>query len=305
MIKTLKHNKLNWIDIENPKAKEILILEEKFKLHPLVLEEFTSPSQRPRAEEFHNCLYIVMHVPLFDKKKRVTTAGELDIVLTKNTLITSHVEENIPIKLIIRELEKNEIELQKAMGNDVGFMLYFVLEKLLSSCFPKIDHINEQLNEIERQIFEDNEKEMVKETSIVKRDILAFRRTLKPQRSILESLANKNYKLLDNNLNKYLQDLIGTNIRVWNALENTKEVIESLEETNNSLVSYKINETMRLLTAISFITFALSVTVGIFGMAPFQNFEASQEKSTFWIVIGLMSFIIFSLLLIFKKKKWI
>ena len=107
-------------------------------------------------------------------------------------------------------------------------MLYFILEKLLNSCFPKIDHINEQLSEIEKQIFNGNEREMVYETSVVKRDILAFRRTLKPQRSILESLVQKNYKLLENDLNKYYQELIGINIRVWNALENTKEVIKSL-----------------------------------------------------------------------------
>jgi Mg2+ and Co2+ transporter CorA len=128
---------------------------------------------------------------------------------------------------------------------------------------------------------------------------------LKPQRSILESLVQKHYDLLEDDLNKYFQDLIGTNIRVWNALENTKEVIESLEETNNSLLSYKINEAMRFLAAVSLITFALSVTVGIFGMTPFQAFPASQEKETFWLAIMFMGLITTILLLIFRRRKWL
>jgi magnesium transporter len=220
-------------------------------------------------------------------------------------LITAHTEENIPLKAILGQFKEDEMTKTKAMSKTSGFLLYSILEMLLSSCFPKIDHISERLNEIEKEIFDDNEKEMVKETSIVKRDILAFRRTLKPQRAILESLAQKHYTLLEKELDKYFQDLIGTNIRVWNALENTKEVIESLEETNNSLVSHKINQTMRLFTAISFITFTLSVFVGIFGMTPFESFSASQNKNTFWIVILFMGLIAFGLLLIFRRKKWI
>ncbi len=304
-MKTIKHKRLTWIDIKDPSTADILFLKENFHLHPLVLEEFTSLSQRPRAEEFDNCLYVVMHVPLFDLKKRVTISGELDIVITEDHLITAHVGENIPLKSVIREFTEDDVILDRAMSRTSGFLLYFILEKLLSSCFPKIDHINEKLDEIEKQIFEDNDKEMVRETSIVKRDVLTFRRTLKPQRSILESLVQKHYRLLENELNQYFQELIGTNIRVWNALENTKEVIESLEETNNSLVSFRISETMRLFTAVSFITFTLAVFVGIFGMAPFEGFSFANSQILFWIIIFAMCVIIASLLAIFKKKKWI
>lgn len=296
---------LTWIDIQNPTSKDILYVKDNFNLDPLVLDEFTSPSQRPRAEEFDNCLYVVLHIPLFDRDKRVTTPGELDIVITKDHLFTAHVGENLPLKAILKEFHENEVTRNQAMSQTIGFLLYFILEKLLNSCFPKIDHINEQLSEIEKQIFNGNEREMVYETSIVKRDILAFRRTLKPQRSILESLVQKNYVLLENDLNKYYQELIGINIRVWNALENTKEVIESLEETNNALVSYKINEAMRFLTAISLITFTMSVTVGIFGMTPFESFDVATKKQTFWIIIGFMSFTSIMLLTFFRRKKWL
>lgn len=296
---------MSWIDIQNPTSKDILYLKNNFNLDTLVLDEFTSPSQRPRAQEFDNCLYLVMHIPIFDRLKRVTSPGELDIVITKDHLITSHIGDNLPLKSIVKEFTENEIAKKNSMSDTTGLLLYFILEKLLDSCFPKIDHINEQLNEIEKQIFNGNERGMVKETSLVKRDILAFRRTLKPQRSILESLVQKHYVLLDENLNKYFQELIGINIRVWNALENTKEVIESLEETNNAMVSYQINEAMRFLTSISLITFTLSVTVGVFGMAPFESFSIAKNPITFWVILLFMALTATFLLIFFKRKKWL
>lgn len=305
MIQTIKHEHVTWINIEDPEAKDVLFLKEKFELHPLVLEEFTSPSQRPRAEEFKNCLYLVLHIPLFDPKRRVSYAGELDIVLTKDHVITGYTKENLPLKTILNEVKENDNVKEKVMSNSSGFLLYFILEKLISSCFPKIDHISEKLEDIERKIFEGFEKEMVQELSIIKRDILVFRRTLKPQRTIMESLVQKNYHLLDKSLDQYFQELVGVNIRVWNALENNKEVVESLEETNNSLVSYNINEAMRFLTSVSLITFTLSVTTGIFSMIPFKSFEYAENQNTFWVVILFMTLITLTALYFFKKRNWL
>lgn len=304
-MKIIKHKNLTWIDIENPTAREVLGLKEKFDLHPLVVDELTSPSQRPRAEEFDTCLYVVFHTPLFNKVKRLTYPGELDILITTDHLITIHQGENIPLKSIMQLIEKDELAKEKAFSGTVGILFYFVMEKLISSCLPKIDHINEKVDFVENEIFKGNEKEMVKELSFVKRDILAFRRILKPQRSIFESLIQKKYRFLEDNLNDYFQDLIGTNIRVWNTLENTKEVVESLEETNNSLLSYKINEAMRFLTAISLITFTLSVTVGIFGMAPIESFDWAKDQNTFWLVLIFMNAITIGFLSFFKKKRWL
>ena len=158
---TIKHGNLSWMDIKNPKEQDIKKLKELFNFHPLIFEELTSPSQRPRAEEFDNCLYIVIHVPLFDRKNRITYSGELDIVITENYLITTHMGENIPLKSVMRLFNNNSLVKEKAMSKSVGYLLYFILEKLISSCFPKIDHISEKIDVIEGGIFNGKEKEMM------------------------------------------------------------------------------------------------------------------------------------------------
>ncbi|MCK5080628.1 MAG: magnesium transporter CorA family protein, partial [Candidatus Moranbacteria bacterium] len=289
---------------DDPTSDDILYLKENFQLHPLVLSEFTSPSQRPRAEEFDNCLYIVIHIPLFDKDAQIGYSGELDIVITKNHVITSHNTENLPIKSILREFEEDSAFKEQAFSKSSGFLFYSIMERLLSASLPKLDHINEKINEIEEGIFMGYEKEMVRTISTIKRDLLTFRRSIKPQRSILESLVQKKYRLLEDGLNEYFQELIGINIRAWNALENIQEIVESLEKTNSALLSHKINEAMRLLTAVSLITFTLSVITGIFSMIPFASFDLAESQLAFWIILGIMATITTIALTLFRRKRW-
>lgn len=305
MIRSIQYKNLTWLDVKKPRPVDIDYLRKNFSLHPLLVQEFTCPSQRPRAEEFSNCLYIIFHTPLYDEEKKFTYPGEIDIVILENFLITVHQDDNLPLNNIFSEVKKSLTKKEEAMSKTSGFLFYFVMEKLISSCFPKIDHINEKINYIEKEIFNENEKDMVRYLSLVKRDILSFRRILKPQKNILESLIQKKYRVMENELNDYFQDLVGTNIRVWNALENTKEVAESLEETNNSILSHKINETIRFLSAVSLITFTLSVTTGIFSMVPIEAFSFAKEKEFFWLVILFMVSIAFFIVVIFRKKRWL
>jgi magnesium transporter len=173
---------------------------------------------------------------------------------------------------------------------------------LLETCFPKLDHISKKLDQIEEEIFAGHEKEMVREISVVKRDILNFRRTMKPQRSVFESLAQKEYKLIEPELKPYFQDLIGTNIRIWNNLESTKETIESLEDTNNSLLSNKLDMTMKVLTIFSAILMPLTVYSNIMSMS--INIPLHTYPFAFWIHIGIMLFVAIITIILFKTRKW-
>ncbi|MDD5489891.1 MAG: magnesium transporter CorA family protein [Candidatus Moranbacteria bacterium] len=301
-MREISTSKLTWIDFTEPSADEIQFLK-KLKLHPLALEEFSMPSARPKASLYGDCLYLTLHIPLFDKLNRRTFPSELDIVLTKSHLITGHDQDIFQLREFFTKLKRNKKLQEKYISQSPGYLLYYIVEMLLESCFPKIDHINKNLDKIEEEIFKGNEKAMLHEISFVKRDILNFRRTLKPQKSVLESLARDNYPLLEPELRPYYQDLIGTNIRVWSALENAKEVGESLEETNDALLSDKLNHTMKVLTVFSAIMLPMTVFSNVLAMSAPIPFGHSQFA--FWIYIGIMLLISLITIIIFKAKKWI
>lgn len=302
-MQTIQSSKFNWIDIEQPNADDTLRIKDKFNLHPIVVEEFCTPTLRPKAVEYETCLYLSVHIPLFNEDSRTTYPGELDIAITETALITSH-EKNIPqLTDFFNELKNDKHKQMLYMNESPASLLRNVIEMLLESCFPKLDHISEKLDYIEKEIFDEHEKEMVLEISIAKRDILNFRRTMKPQRSVLESLAQKDFRLISHDIRPYFQDLIGTNIRIWNTLESAKETIESLEATNNSLLSNKLNLTMKVLTIFSAILLPLTVYSNVMSMS--VNIPFHENHLAFWMHSFIMLLIAVFTVVIFKTKKWL
>lgn len=302
-MKETKFNGTTWIDFEDPGADDIRYLQENFDIHPLAIEEFVTPTIRPKATQYENCLFLTVHIPLFDVRERSTYPGELDIVLTKTHLITGHKREIYQLSEFFRKLSESAGKRRFYMNETPSHLLYHLLEILLESCFPRLDHMTKNLDQIENEVFGGNEKEMVREISIVKRDILNFRRTMKPQRSILDSLAQKDSFLVPVDLRPYFQDLVGTNIRIWNTLESAKETIESLEDTNNSLLSNKLDITMKVLTIFSAVMLPMTVYSNILAMS--ADIPFGDNPHAFWIHVSIMLFLSFTTITIFKVRKWI
>ncbi len=302
-MKTVSFKNITWIDFTDPGADDVLYLQENFDIHPLAIEEFVTPTYRPKALQYHNCVFLTLHIPLFDPKTRMTHPGELDIVITKDHLLTGHTHEMPQLRSFFESLQESEGKRRLYMDKSPAHLLYKVIEILLDSLFPNLDHIHERLLHIEEQVFNGNEKEMVFEISVVKRDILNFRRTLKPQRHIIESLTQMKSRFIDAELIPYFQDLIGTNIRLWNALESNKETIESLEETNNSLLSNKLNFTMKILTVFNAIFLPITVYSNILAMS--AGIPFGDNPYAFAIHVSIMLFISICTIILFKAKKWL
>lgn len=298
----VQHKNITWIDFEDINTADLEYLQENFDVHPLALEELVAPSYQPKVVQYENCLFFSVHVPLFDIEERTTYPGELDIILTKDRLITSHRHGIYQINNFFRQLEASEAKKREYLEVSPAHLLHQVLDSLFKSCFPRLNHITDKLTHIEQQVFHGNEKEMVYEISVLKRDILNFRRTLKPQRSILESLIQKEHPFIPHTAKIYFQDLIGTNIRVWNILESQKETIEALESTNNSLLSNKLDNTMKVLTIFSAVLLPMSVYTNALAMTATIPF--ASHPNAFWIHMGIMFVIAVLTIIFFRYKRW-
>jgi magnesium transporter len=302
-MQTVKHKNLVWHYFKEPSADDILYIQKKYALHPLIIEEFSTPTLRPKATQYDNCLFMSIHIPLFDVENKTTYPAEIDIVLCENTLITSHDRDIFQLTDFFNNLKDDLENRETYMGGSPGMLLRFIIEMLLETCFPKLDHISQKLDYIETEIFAGHEKEMVFEISLVKRDILNFRRTMKPQRSVFESLAQKDFQLIEPRLKAYYQDLVGTNIRIWNNLESAKETVESLEETNNSLLSNKLDMTMKVLTIFSAVMLPMTVYSNILAMS--ADIPFGKNPNAFWIHLSIMLFLSIITVSIFKMRKWL
>lgn len=298
----VKSDSFVWMDFYDPQPSDITYIQENFDFHPIAIEELVMPTYHPKVVQFDRCLFLSIHIPLFDRELRTTYPGELDIILTKDSLITAHRHDIYQLSNFLQEISQNKAKQQEYLSKTPAHLLYALLELLLESCFPRLHHILENLDHIEEQVFAGKEKDMVQEISVVKRDILNFRRTLKPQRSILESLAQKEHPFIPNDLKIYFQDLIGTNIRIWNMLESAKETIEALEATNNSLLSNKLDMTMKVLTIFSAVLLPMTVYTNMLAMS--ARIPFGDHPDAFWIHFGFMLVIAIFTVVIFRWKKW-
>lgn len=295
----IQHQNISWINLANPNEKDLEFLRKDLGVNPLVLKQLTSFNKRPKIEESDRYLFLIMHFPVFNPETRQTTPTELDFIVSSNQVFTIYQNENPALKKLFVDLETDQ-NLRQQYFKSAGFLLFSILDNLIDSCLPMLDHIYEKIEEIEEKVFKGKEREMLREIAIVKRDIIDFRRTIKPQRSVLEILAKKDERFFKERLDFISQEVIGSEIRVWNTLENHKEMIEAVEKTNESLLSYQINRVMHTLTFFSIILFSLSFIASFFSM----TFVQIEYPFGLWLTSVIMMATVLAITLIFKGKKW-
>lgn len=304
-MKTITANQVSWMDILSPQEEDLERLKQDFKLHPFIARQFLPPVHRPKIEEYPDQLFVVLHFPVYNKKTKQTKLAELDLIITPQMLVTSHQEEIPALKIFLDDCQIQQYH-KKQYFKSSGLLAFSLLDFMIDACLPMLDHISENIEEIEKQVFEEREKEMLTEIALVKRDLIDFRRAIKPQRSVLEILDKKCQRIFGHQIRQITQEVIGSNIRVWNVLENHRELINSIEQTNNSLLSHKLSHIMKILTIVSFITFPLAIVTGFFGMNVFDNIPAVKQNPLAWLMILTVIFLIaLTMFVYFKIKKWL
>ncbi len=298
----ITHNKISWQNFANPDYADLNFMEKEVGVSPLVLKDLLGLNKRPKIEEYGSYLLLVIHFPVFNEATRQTTPTELDFIITNSSVFTVYQNSNPVLEKIFADLQQDERR-QEEYFQSPGWLLFCILDRLIDSCLPMLDHIHEKIAGIEHEVFEGHERAMLKEIAIVKRDIIDFRQTIKPQRSVLELLAKKTDRFFKNESPDILaQEVIGSEVRVWNVLESHKEMIEAIEKTNEGLLSYQINRVMHILTFFSIVLFSLTFIAGFFSMG---ILEGSRPFFGLSGIIGIMLLTVALILFIFKKKKWL
>ncbi|MCD6270628.1 magnesium transporter CorA family protein [bacterium] len=302
-MQVIEAKNLKWIDIKNPTEKDIKWLKDNFNLHPLVLKEILPPLDNPKLENFGEYIFIVLFYPFFSRPTFQTIPFELDIIVAKNYIITVHYKDIVPLKAIFDKFNLYEDIREKYSDQGTGEVLYRIIQELLSACFPKLGHIKENIDRIEKDIYSQKYKKSVYNISLIKRDIIGFQRVMEPQEIVLTSLSEVSEKFFGKDLVPYFHNLVGLYNQVEKILETRFKTLTALDSTNQSLLETKTNEIIKLLTIFSVIVFPLSLFAGIFGMnTKYLPFVGSPYD--FWIISGIMTGAAILMLVFFKIKKW-
>lgn len=303
-IESVSWGGLTWVNIEKPTERETEYLAQNYPFHPLDLDDCLSRVQRPKIDEYKEYLFLVLHFPVFKTEARVTTAGQVSIFIGDSYLITLHKGELKPLVKLFKECQIDEESRQEYLGQGTGSLLYRITDRLVDYCMPILNKIVDNIEGVEDEIFSDTARETVRNISILRRDIISFRRIIWPMRAVLGSLEPRVRRFTKADMAVYFGDMVDHLDKIWDALDEYKEVIEGLSDTHDSLATNRTNEVVRMLTVIATILLPITVVASIFGMnIPLGPFEASGYS--FIYIILIMVIIIGSMLYFFRRQRWI
>jgi len=266
-MRSIMERKLTWFYIEKPSSKEVEFLAQRFNFHPLDLDDVISRIQRPKIDVYKDYLFIVLHFPIFDKENRITRPSETDIFIGENYVVTVSCSGDLkPLARFFQECETDKVSRQRYLGRSSGFLLYHILDRLVGSCFPILDKVTQNLDDMEDIILTQPVPGTVREISLIRRDLISFRRVIHPQIAVIETLEKGEYPFLKEEEEIYFGDIADHIRKIWGGLEDCKEVIDGLSDTSNWLTSHRIQEIMRLLTIIMGILAPPTLIASIYGM---------------------------------------
>ena len=295
---------LRWVNIDEPRLADRLWLAENFAFHELDLEDVASHNQRPKVDEYEDYLFLVMQFPRFDKESGRLHAAELDVFVGPDYVITLPNEEILPLPALFERVQTRDDVRDELMSKGSGFLLYEILDRTVDASFPMLGQLGRKLRRLEDDIFEGGRSaEIVRDISNAKQEIINFRAIIRPQRAVFRALERAKQRYLTEELDIYFDDLTDASERIWDVLENFMEIVQGLESTNESVLSHRLNDGLRVLTAVSVILLPLTLVASLFGMN--VHFPGEGSPIAFWIILVTMLAILGGMVLFFRRRGWL
>ena len=299
----IQNQNITWIDILNPTKQDVDYLRDMYHFHHIVLEELIPRCYHPRLEVRPDYLFLIINYPTYHETNHEVSPRELDIIATKNTIVTNHGRPLMLLDNLFHVCQRQEIGGEKYLDGGPGYLLFSILDVFWKNCLTKLDKVSEEIEKIERKMFHGKEKEMVISISRIKTDVIDFWRIIEPQLEIIKLLEKEGPKFFGDDFALYFSDVLGTYEKVWQTLKAHKETIFALEKTNQSLLTTKTNETIKILTIFSVILMPLTLLASIWGMNVKLPF--GEHRLGFLIVAAIMISILGFMFFYFRKKKWL
>jgi magnesium transporter len=264
-----------------------------------------SRNQRPKIDVYDEYLFIVLHFPIFDPSAGRLGAGELDLFVGPGYLVTLPNQPLQPVEYLFERCRAKEELREQLFARGSGYLLYRLVDDSFDYCFPMLRKIGNKLDALEDEIFEGRSEEVVRDISNAKQEIINFRKVIRPQRPVLHDLEKVKQRYLagDLDLEIYFDDIVDAHERIWDMLENYKEVVTALAETNESVISHRVNDILRVLTSISVIVLPLTLLASIWGMN--VGVPGEGDDTDFFFIVGAMLAMFGAMVAYFRRRGWL
>lgn len=302
-IRRISRGSITWLDVAEPGLAEMEYLRRTYNFHQLALEDCLSQVQLPKLDNYDDYLFLVLHFPQFRAETRLTRPVQVSFFVRGDYIVTVHSGELQPLFKLFSDCENDERVRGTVFGHNTGYLLYRILTDLVAYMFPILTKVIESVDELEDGIFEVGSAEkLTRQLSITRRDILSYRRIVRPQIAVMELLESTEYPSLRVDSDVYFGDLADSMRRIWVELDDLREMVEGLNDSHLAINIQQTNRVMRLLTVISTILLPPLVVSGLYGMN--IPLPLAGSPFSFAVLLGIMAFIAGVMLVFFRLRRW-
>jgi len=285
-----------WFHFDSPSEEELRFLQQNFNIHHLTIEDIVNQNQRPKIEPFEDYVYLAVHLLRREARWQVEPS-ELDLLIGRGWLISVYYGN---LSELINEVRLKE-NLLPALGRGADFLLYTLLDLVVDGYFPILDEVEEEIDALEDRLLLRARRGDMNRLLSLKRSLMHVRRSVTPQREILNQLARHDFPFVRPESLVYFRDVYDHLIRMAEEIDTLKDALSSVLEIHLASTSNQLNATMKRLTAYGTIFVVITAIAGIYGM----NFKFMPElewRYGYFAVLGVMTAISLGLFVYFKKR---
>jgi magnesium transporter len=271
---------LVWLDVQDPGEEELAMLTEEFGFHPLSIEDVSHAGQRPKVDDYKGYLFVVAYTVPQQALAHDLDPVEVDLFIGRNYLVTVHRGRVAAMdEAFLRWTRGGEL-----MRDGIGYLVYSVLDTMVDAFFPVLDQIEDEVEEAELTLLTQHDGAKMASLLKIKRTLVTLRRLVGPMRDVFNSLLRREQALFEAQTRIYLQDVYDHLLRIIDAIESEREMLSSAIEAYLTVLSNRLNSTMKTLTLITVIVAFVGAVFGAWGMN-FDNIPFAESPLGFWLVL--------------------
>ncbi len=270
--KTKNKDLFYWVDIKGLNSAELFnVFSEELKIHKLVLEDITRTYHRPKFEEYDGYNFAISRMLRLGEDASLENE-QVSFIQTKNVLYTFQETYEDCLDAVRNRLKEGKGNIR--IGG-TGYLMYALMDMIVDSYFSILSKWSEDMDEIEDRLLTRPDKSVMYETQLVKRNLIAMRRVVWPERDKMNDILRSDSHLISEQTKMFIKDAYDHCVQLMDMVESMKEIASSNIDMYLSIISNRMNEIMKVLTIISSIFIPLTFIAGIYGM----NF-AKQDPVT-------------------------
>jgi magnesium transporter len=289
---------LFWVDVKDPGPAELEMLREEFKFHRLALEDVSKQMQRPKVDEYPGYFFVVMYAPLPPQPGEEVETVEVDLFVGRNYVVTIHRGYVPALQEAMERWEHTEPDLR----GDVGFLMHTVADTVIDGYFPIVDAIEDRLDDIELTLFTAKGTFNAEELLAVKRSLYTLRKAIYPLREVFNVFLRREQGLFNPETLPYFQDVYDHILRLLDIIDIQRDMATGALEAQLSVVSNRLNETMKRLTVAAICVAILGAVFGAWGMN-FTRVPLDQLGLLGFLIVCLGALALMGLGLLWAKRR--